>query len=295
MQYRVLGKTGMNVGVIGVGTWQFGGEWGRQFTASEVADILAEAKDQGMNLIDTAECYGDHLSEELIGSYLKKERRNWIVATKFGHRYHGYLDRSWHFEPEEVRRQLEESLRALGTDYVDIYQFHSGSDEQFATPGLWEELRNFVESGKVRYLGISIRDNHTLSQVSQALEVGADVIQLVYNRLDREPEELVLPRCARDNLGVLARVPLASGLLSGKYPPGTRFDEGDVRRSRDPQWTEERLLEARRVIDEEVPEGTDPAVWALAWCLKNPAVCSVIPGCKTREQLRANASAADLL
>jgi aryl-alcohol dehydrogenase-like predicted oxidoreductase len=285
----------MNISVIGTGTWQFGGEWGKQFTAGEVANILAASKDKGINLIDTAECYGDHLSEELIGSYLKKGRRDWILATKFGHHYHGYQDRTWHFEPADVRKQLEASLKALGTDYVDIYQFHSGSDEQFETPGLWEELRNLVESGKVRYLGISVRDNKSLSQVSRALEIGADLIQIVYNRLDREPEAKVFPRCERDNLGVLARVPLASGLLSGKYPPGSRFGEGDVRNTRDVEWMEERLVRAQRIIAEEVPEGVSPAQWALAWCLKNPAVSSVIPGCRDTAQLLSNAAAADLV
>src|SRR5271166_5446278 len=114
MRFRRLGSTELMVSAIGVGTWQFGGEWGRQYTQAEVDAILDEAAAQGMNLIDTAECYGDHRAELLIGDYLlRRDRDKWIVATKFGHRFHGFMNRTWHLSPEEVRGQLEESLQAL--------------------------------------------------------------------------------------------------------------------------------------------------------------------------------------
>src|SRR3989338_445567 len=119
MKYRTLGKTGLEVSVIGVGAWQFGGEWGKDFTQAEVDQILGRAKDLGINLIDTAECYGDHLSESLIGDAIQEEREKWIVATKFGHRFHGFMHRTDHFDAKDVSRQLEGSLAALKTDYVD--------------------------------------------------------------------------------------------------------------------------------------------------------------------------------
>lgn len=296
MKYRTLGKTGLKVSVVGVGTWQFGGEWGKDFTENEVDAILKRAKECGINFIDTAECYGDHLSEQLIGQFLRRDRReDWIVATKFGHQYHGRYERTNHWKPEEVRDQLDASLRALGTDYIDLYQFHSGGDEDFDRDDLWTMLDKEVQAGKIRALGISIKKNDNVYQVDRASEVGAGVIQVVYNRLDRKPEEKVFPSCERQNLGVLARVPLASGYLSGKYRPGVEFSENDVRHRHDPREVAEKLRQVEEIRREEVPEGVDMATWALAWCLKNNVVTSVIPGCKNPEQVEKNAKAQELL
>jgi len=293
VKYRTLGKTGMRVSVIGIGTWQFGGAWGKTFTEEEVAAILGRGRELGINLIDTAECYGEnHRSETLIGHFLKGQpREEWIVATKFGHLP------GW--KPDEVRQQLEDSLRALQTDYVDLYQFHSGTDEEFDTPGLWEMLQEQVRLGKVRHLGISVPTPSTpeenLYQVDSATRVGAEAIQVVYNRLHRIPEEFVFPSCERQNLGVLARVPLASGFLSGKYDASAHFPSNDVRSHRDPAQIRATVAEVERIRQQEVPEGVPMAQWALAWCLKNPAVTCVIPGCKSIQQVEQNAAAADLV
>ncbi len=295
MKYRRLGRTGLKVSVVGIGTWQFGGEWGKTFTAQEANAMLERAKALGINFIDTAECYGDHLSESLIGQAIEHEREDWIIATKFGHKFHGRFDRTYHWTPAEVREQLEASLKALRTDYVDIYQFHSGDDEAFDQEGLWEMLNAQVEAGKIRYLGISIGSNDNLYQTSRATEVNADVIQVIYNRLDKTPEQRVFPSCIEQDLGVLARVPLASGFLSGKYKPGTKFtDESDVRSRRDQERVQEKLRLVQAIQKTEVPEGVDMAPWALAWCLQHPAVTCVIPGCKSVAQVESNASAANL-
>jgi len=296
MKYRRLGKTGLKISVVGVGTWQFGGEWGKRFTQDEATRILKRAKALGINLIDTAECYGDHLSESLIGKAIEGEREEWVLATKFGHAYRGHLERDQLWSPEAVYQQLEDSLAALRTDYVDLYQFHSGTDEVFDQPELWAMLNEQVEAGKIRHLGISIsKSQERFHQVQSATEVGASTIQVVYNRLRRSPEERVLPACREQDLGVLARVPLASGLLSGKYGPDTEFtDERDVRSSRDQQEIQETLELVGEIQRTEVPEGVEMAPWALAWCLTHPAVTCVIPGCKTVEQVESNASAADL-
>lgn len=295
MKYRRLGKTDLQVSVIGVGTWQLGGEWGKTFEQAEVDAMLDKAAELGINLIDTAECYGDHLSEKLVGQALKGRRDKWIVATKFGHRFKERFERDNVYEPALVREQLEASLRALQTDYIDLYQFHSGTDAMFRTPGLWEMLRAQVESGVVRHLGISISSRYegTL-QVDRASDVGAGAIQVVYNRLQRRAEEQFFEASIRQNLGVLARVPLASGFLSGKYGKDARFAETDVRAVW--QSDEERRNRAEQVerVRSEVPEGVPMAQWALAWCLEHPAVTCVIPGCKNVEQVESNAKAADL-
>lgn len=295
MKYRILGKTGIKVSVIGVGTWQFGGEWGDVFDQAAADAILGRARDLGINLIDTAECYGDHYSEALVGQAIRSDRAAWVVATKFGHKFHGNFDRSDHWSAAEVVEQLEDSLRALQTDYVDLYQFHSGKHDVFDNEALWKALAEQVRLGKVRHLGISISPNDNLYQTERATQVGAETIQVIYNRLDRVPEAQVLPSCQAQNLGVLARVPLASGLLSGKYHPGAVFrDENDIRSRREDAAIQEQLRQVEQIRQTEVPEGVPMAAWALAWCLKHPAVTCVIPGCKNAAQVESNAAAAEL-
>jgi myo-inositol catabolism protein IolS len=295
MKYRRLGKAGMSVSVIGIGTWQLGGEWGKNFEQAEVDAMLGKAAELGINLIDTAECYGDHLSEKLIGNAIKGRRNKWIIATKFGHRFKPNFERENLFEPNQVQKQLEDSLKALQTDYIDLYQFHSGTDEMFDTPGLWEMLQQQVEAGRIRHLGISISKKHgSLYQVEKASEVGAAAIQAVYNRVHRKPEGKIFDSCIRQDLGVLARVPLASGFLSGKYSEDSKFTGTDVRSSwhdRD-EWRE--IYKEVANFKNEVPKGVSMAHWALAWCLQHPAVTCVIPGCKTVEQVESNSLAADL-
>lgn len=295
MKYRRLGRTEIEISVVGVGTWQFGGEWGMDFDQAAVNRILGRAQELGINLIDTAECYGDHLSEQLIGAAIKGQRDQWIIATKFGHDFNNRFDRDDRWSPDDVRQQLEDSLRALQTDYVDLYQFHSGSNDAFDQPALWDMLNDQVRAGKIRHLGLSISPNNNVYQTRRATEVGAGAIQVVYNRLDRTPEAEVLPTCQEDDLGVLARVPLASGLLSGKYKPGDRFtDATDVRSRRQDERVQRDLAEVERIREMEVPPGVDMASWALAWCLMHPAVTCVIPGMKNVAQVEANARAAAL-
>ncbi len=294
MQYRRLGKTGISVSVVGVGTWQFGGEWGHDYNQAEVDAVIDAARQQRINLLDSAECYGDHLSEKLVGQAVKRDREQWVIATKFGHRYTDRFERDQLWSAAEVQQQLEDSLRALQTDYVDLYQFHSGSDDAFDNQELWSMLQKQVDAGKVRQLGISVSNSISVHQVEAAGSVGAAAIQLVYNRLEREPEERVLPLCIEQDLGVLARVPLASGFLSGKYAPGASFDSTDVRSRKEQQKVQSALREVERIRANEIPDGVDMASWALAWCLRHPAVSCVIPGCRNPQQVASNAAAAAL-
>jgi aryl-alcohol dehydrogenase-like predicted oxidoreductase len=296
MRYRTLGSTGLRVSVIGIGTWQFGGEWGRQYSQPEVDAILDQGRESGINLIDTAECYGDHLSESRIGDYLSRhDRSHWIVATKFGHRFNGFMSRDDRFSAADVLTQLEGSLRALRVERVDLYQFHSGSDALFQDAALWEMLAEQQRAGKIGHLGISILGKGSEWQARQAREVGAETLQVIYNRLDQRPEQLYFSHAQRDHLGILARVPLASGLLSGKYSPGTKFPVTEVRGSFDAKKLDRDLDEVGRIRRTEVPAGIPMAQWALAWCLKSPLVSAVIPGCKDANQVRSNAAAAELV
>jgi len=295
MRYRILGSTGLRVSAIGLGTWQFGGEWGHAFSQADADAILDKAAEVGINLIDTAECYGDRTSESLIGDYLSRhDRARWIVATKFGHGFKGFMERSEDFSTAGVLRQLEGSLRALRVEAIDLYQFHSGSDNQFQNEDLWAMLAEQRCAGKIRHLGISILGKGSEVQTRRARSLGAEALQVIYSRLDRRAEQLYFPQARQDNLGILARVPLACGLLSGKYRPDATFPPNDRRSALEADRMRADLLEVERIRNTEVPEGVPMAQWALAWCLKNPAVSTVIPGCMNPSQVAANAAAAEL-
>ena len=293
MKYRRLGKTGLQVSAVGIGTWQLGNVWGKQFAQPEVNSLFARAQQQGVNFVDTAECYGDHVSEAFIGNAVKGSRENWIIATKFGHNHGSELPPESHWQPDQVQLQLEASLRALQTDYIDVYQFHSGTKEQLDNDDLWTMLAKQVEAGKVRFLGISIGQPNQLYQVDRATALGVSVIQTIYNAINTKAAETVLPSCQRQDLGVIARVPLASGFLSGKYQPDAQFAENDVRAARKPEVNAQQITTALECI-RHLPPQVHPASWACAWCLQHPAISTVVPGIKTIEQLDINVAGAEL-
>ena len=297
MIYRTLGQTNLRPSVIGLGTWQFGGEWGVNFSQSEVDAILDAAAEAGINFIDTAECYGpEHLSERLIGDYLsRRDRSRWLVATKFGHHFHSFLNRTDDFSLAGVQAQLDASLRALRVDCLDLYQFHSGSDALFNQPALWDFLAAQKRAGKIRHLGLSILQKGSELQAREAAQQGVEAMQVFYNRLDRRPEEIYFPHARQHQLGIIGRVPLASGLLTGKYHAGATFAANDVRSQMDAAKLARDLAEVARLQTEEVPAGVSLAHWAMAWCLRDPIVTSVICGCKNPAQVKANAQAAALL
>ena len=288
MIYKQLGTTDLNVSVIGLGTWQLCGEWGKKFNTDDVSEILKTVESVGINLLDTAECYGNHLSESLMSSFLKRNRGNWILATKFGHAYKGLLDVEDRWSSIEVKQQLEDSLSALGTTYVDIYQFHSGDDKVFDNDELWGTLEKEKRMGKIRYLGISISEDLVLkgdlNQIYKAKERGVDIIQVRYSWLHREAEKKLIPECVKLELGILARQPLAYGYLSGKYDDRSQFPENDVRHwlKRDNFSKEMNLIEELR---KRLGHSVDMAKWSVEWCLKNKNVDSVLVGCKTVEQV----------
>ena len=296
MKYRTLGKTGLEVSVIGLGTHQFSGEWAKEFSQAEVDQVLGRAHELGINFMDTAECYGDHAVESLIGKGIKNRRADWIVATKFGHAYAGSTQKTDAWAADQVRRQLEDSLRALQTDYIDLYQFHSGGNEVFQNEKLWAMLHEQVRAGKIRLLGLSLAADlmlkNDLQQLHAAPKVNVSAVQIVYNRLQSKAKEQVLPICQAQQLGVLARVPLAKGFLGGNYRPGAVFPENDTRSAYGAEFNNQQLELVEKIRREELPPGQNMAQWALAWCLKNPAVSSVIVGCKDIAQLESNAGAA---
>ncbi|HQY88708.1 MAG TPA: aldo/keto reductase [Tepidisphaeraceae bacterium] len=294
MKYRTLGSTGLKVSVVGIGTWQLGGEWGKNYEQMEVDEMFDAARSLGINLIDTAECYGDHVSESLIGKAIERDRSKWIVATKFGHKFHKNFERTEPRTARDVRRQTDDSLKALRRDYIDLQQYHSWGDDQFFADDVLAELLKLKDEGKIRHIGNSVGSSTNVKQIGSSASRNVEAIQLIYNRLELAPETSTFPICIEQNLGLLARVPLASGFLSGRYKPGAKFGEVDPRSHWKDIHSDERLRQVERIQQSEVPPGTDMASWALAWCLRHPAVSCVIPGCKNVAQVRKNAECVKL-
>jgi aryl-alcohol dehydrogenase-like predicted oxidoreductase len=290
MKYRRLGKTELSVSAVGFGSWQFAGVWAKQFEQPEVSAILHRAHELGINFIDTAECYGFHHSvEHMIGHAIARQRDQWIIATKFGHNHANDLAEG-NFRADQVLIQLDESLRALQTDYIDIYQLHSAPDALFDNDELWTMLDRQVQAGKVRFLGNSIGLPQLQYQVEKSRAYGISVIQTIYNAAQTKAEQALFPIAQEQDLGVIARTPLASGFLCGNYQPGHLFPADDVRAMRPQQGLDREINVALRLLQEK-PDGLEPATWANAWCLQQPRVSCVIPGIKSLAQLEVNALA----
>lgn len=299
MKYRKLGSTGLAVSVVGLGTYQFSGAWGKQFSAPEIGRIVAAAHDAGVNFIDTAECYGDHLAERLLGQAIPPaDRGDWIFATKFGHRHRGPAEHGECWSPAEVLLQLEDSLRALRTDYVDLYQFHSGGDDAFDNDELWTTLDKQVRAGKIRHLGLSLRnaavEHGDMHQIGACGERNIRTLQIVYNKLFRDAAAEALPLAQANGLGVIGRVPLAKGYLSCRYTRGTRFSAGDHRAHATPEQHADLVGRAEAAHKDE-PADASMAQRAIAWALSHPSISTVVVGTKDVSQIMDSANAAHLL
>lgn len=300
MKYRVLGKTGLRVSAIGLGTWQYCGDWGKEFTNEEVKGILDRASELGFNLIDSAAGYGpNHLSETMVGEAIKGSRDKWVLSTKFGRYRTGKGEDTvvCDFSADAVKGQLEDSLRAFQTDCIDIYLMHSAPTDQIDNDELWTMLDKAKQDGKIKNYGLSLQGVKNLLHCEMADLFGCSVVEMIYNALDSAPgTNGTLDFCQKAELGVLARVPLAQGYLSGKYKPGAKFDKSDVRSyyySED--VTQKRIAAALEFIEKNVPANVTPSHWAMAWSVAHPAVGACIPGFKSIAQLVDGAKAADYI
>jgi aryl-alcohol dehydrogenase-like predicted oxidoreductase len=285
MERRRIG--GLEVSAVGIGCNNFG--W--RIDADQTAAVVDAAIGAGINFFDTADVYGAGKSEEFLGRALGSRRAEVIIATKFGHPGNEHLRGA---RPETVRQAAEDSLRRLGTDYIDLYQLHRPDpDVPIAeTLGALDEL---VRAGKVREIGSS---NFSAEQVREAHEAARGArfasVQNDYSLLQREPEAAVLPECERLGLAFLPFFPLASGLLTGKYRKGQPAPEGA--RLADPKWEErmradQRLDQVEGLIAFAESRGHTVLELAFAWLLARPAVASVIAGATKPAQVHANASA----
>ena len=299
MQSRRLGKTGWDVSEIGFGAWAIGGEWGETDEEESMAALHA-AVDAGVTFFDTADVYGDGRSERLLGRLLRERDERLVVATKFGRRVE--QDPAL-FTYENLRGWLERSRENLGVEAVDLVQLHSPPWETYYLPEVHEACSRLVQEGLVRAYGVSVEK---VEEGLKAIEYdGVATIQLIFNLLRQRPAELFFEQARRRDVGVIVRVPLASGLLTGKFDrnstfaaedhraynrQGEQFDRGETFSGVDYEVGLEVVEELRPLV----PPGATLAQLALRWILTFDAVSTVIPGAKTPEQARANAAAADL-
>jgi aryl-alcohol dehydrogenase-like predicted oxidoreductase len=301
LEYRNLGETGMRVSEISLGTWAFGGDWG---TVSDDAAYAAlnRAVDLGVNFLDTADVYGDGRSEKLIGSLLQDRPNDEIlVATKAGRRLDPHVPEGYDYD--NLSAFVERSLKNLGVDALDLLQLHCPPTEAYRQDSTFEALDRLQEAGKVRYYGVSVEK---VEEARMALYYpNVKTVQIIFNVFRQKPAEEFFPLAEERNVGILARVPLASGLLSGKMSADRAFTEDDHRNfNREGQAFDrgetfsgvdfETGLLAAEELKELVPQGHTLAQFALRWILMHPAVSCAIPGGKNPAQVEDNIAAAEM-
>ncbi len=297
MNYRTLGRTGFKISEIGLGTWQLGGKWGSDYNESSAEEILATAVDHGVNFIDTADVYSAGKSEFSVGQFLKNRSEKLYVATKCGRQISPHINEN--YQPKLLRQFVEASLSNMQLERIDLIQLHCPPAEVYYRPEIFELFDRLIEEGKIHKLGVSVEK---IEEAIKAIEYdNVDTVQIIFNIFRQRPAELFFEQARKKNIGVIARVPLASGLLSGKFGAETAFGKEDHRHFNrngemfDKGETFSGLdyttgLNAVEKIKKDFP--TIPAVQlALKWILMHEEVSTVIPGASTPKQIAENIKA----
>jgi aryl-alcohol dehydrogenase-like predicted oxidoreductase len=294
MKYRILGRTGLRVSVIGLGTMVHAGHFGPT-TDSESLSAIDAALDLGVNFIDTSDAYGAGYSESLLGKALKGKRDKVIVATKGGNVMTGPNRGKRNFASEYIDGVLLGSLRRLQTDRIDLYQLHNPTVDIIESDEIWELLERRKQEGKILHYGVSI---NTMEEGIAAVKTGRSAtIQVEYNLLTQEPGENLFPLARQANVGIIARVPLRRGILTGKMTQADehRFQGEDVRaRSFKGEALAQELAKADQLRFLVRGPVKTLGQAAIAFCLAHAAVAVTIPGARNERQMRENAAAADI-
>lgn len=299
MDYRILGRTGRRVSALALGTWQFGGDWG-EVSREDAFSVLDASYDAGVTLFDTADVYGDGRSEQLIGEWLKANpAADVFVATKMIRRSSGHDLAAATLE--NFREWTDRSRSNLGVDTLDLVQLHCPTSEVYDADRVFDDLDTLVAEGAIAHYGVSVE---TVDEALRAIRrPGVASVQIILNAFRQKPLERALPAAVEAGVGILARVPLASGLLSGRYTRDTSFPAGDHRsynrhgEAFDVGETfsgvpfEIGVDAAARFTAIARDAGLEPAAAALAWVAQQPGVSAVIPGARNAGQARANAAA----
>ena len=298
MQYRTLGKTGFNISEISLGTWQVGGKWGDDFSHENAQEILHAAVDSGINFIDTADVYGAGESEKAVGKFVKSRSERIYVATKCGRQLSPHTNQA--YQPAVLRKFVEDSLSNMGLETLDLIQLHCPPTEVYYRPEIFELFDRLKEEGKILNLGISVEK---IEEALKGIEYeNVTTVQIIFNMFRQRPAELFFEQAQKKNVGIIVRVPLASGLLTGKFSQNSTFTKGDHRNfNRNGEHFDkgetfsgidyETGLAAVNELKAVFPDYPNLAPVALRWILMFGAVSTIIPGASSPEQATANLEA----
>ena len=300
MKHRIFGPTGRSVSEVGLGCWQLGGNWG-DVSVPDALATLCSAYEQGVDFFDTADVYGDGRSERIVGEFLRETKAKAFVATKLGRRG----DPGWpaNFTREAMRRHTEDSLQRLGVDTLDLTQLHCVPFAELQRGEVFETLRELQREGKIKAFGASVE---TVAEARLCLEVpGLASLQFIFNIFRQKAVSELLPYVKAKGVAFIVRLPLASGLLAGKYTAATTFAESDHRTfNRDGQafnvgetFAGLPFAKGVELADELralVPAPMTMSDFALRWCLDHDAVTTIIPGARNPAQARGNIHASGL-
>jgi aryl-alcohol dehydrogenase-like predicted oxidoreductase len=301
MEKRLLGKTGFEISEIGTGTWQVGGKWGSAFNHPNADAILNASIDNGVNFIDTADVYSDGESEKAVGRLVRSRNERIYVATKCGRKLSPHIDQS--YQPDALRKFVEASLKNMGLETLDLIQLHCPPTETYDRPEIFELFDTLKKEGKILNLGVSVEK---IDEALKAIEYeNVTTVQIIFNMFRQRPLEHFFAEAAKKNVGIIARVPLASGLLSGKFTSSTSFSKDDHRTfNRNGEAFDkgetfsgidyQKGLTAVEEIKKLFPPAANLSAIALKWILMFPEVSCVIPGASSPEQVLSNILAAEL-
>jgi aryl-alcohol dehydrogenase-like predicted oxidoreductase len=300
MQYRELGRTGWKVSTISFGAWAVGGAWGAVDDKESLA-ALHRALDLGVNFFDTADVYGDGRSERLLAQLRKERRETFYIASKAGRRLDPHIAQGYNLE--NLTAFVERSLKNLNTDAIDLLQLHCPPTEVYYMPETFAVLDDLVKAGKLRHYGVSVEK---VEEALKAIEFsGVKTVQIIFNIFRERAADLFFGEAEKKRIGILARVPLSSGMLAGKLTRssafsaddhrafnrhGEAFDRGETFSGVDYETGLQAVEELRALV----PSGATMAQLALRWILMFPAVTCAIPGAKRPSQVEENVAAADL-
>lgn len=300
MNYRTLGKTGFNISEISLGTWQLGGKWGSDFDEEVAAKTLEKAIGGGVNFIDTADVYKGTESEIAVGKAIKNSDERIYVATKCGRQINPHTNEN--YTPEVLRGYVEDSLHRLDVEAIDLIQLHCPPTEVYYRPEIFGEFEKLKEEGKILNLGVSIAK---VEEGIKAIEYdNVTSIQVIYNMFRQRPHEKLFPMAEKNNVGIIVRVPLASGLLTGKFSKDSTFGKKDHRNfNREGEEFDkgetfagipfEKGVEAVERLKNELPKDTNLVHLALRWILMRDEVSCVIPGASSVEHVESNLEASE--
>ena len=303
MKYRTLGKTDLTVSEVGFGVWTVGSSWWGITDEDFGVDLLRKAYGLGITFFDNADSYGDGKAERMLARALGDVRDKIVVATKFGYDFYsqrdddrpGHRERPQDFSPKFVRRALEESLRRLETDYIDLYQLHNPRMETIQSEELFETLDELKREGKIRHYGVALGPAIGWEEegVAAMEQRSLGSLQTIYNLFEQDPGRSFFRTARTEGVGVVVRVPHSSGMLEGRYTKDTTFSEDDHRSHRSAEWLDEglRKLETLRFLTDGTARTIGQA--ALQFVLAEPSAASALPNIYNLEQLQEFAAATE--